>query len=120
MQARGVVDQNRIAAEVEVNKKLPLVPQKPLEPAKQSERDQAVEQAVFAKTGPAVGPFVSLFGAGDGQPQNEFFATVDQALFFANGTIIRGWLAPNGENLTVRLTKLDDPKALAEELYITV
>ena len=67
-----------------------------------------------------MGPFVTLFGAGDGQPQNEFFATVDQALFFANGTIIRGWLAPSGENLTGRLMKLDDPKALIEELYMTV
>ena len=63
---------------------------------------------------------MQLFGAGAGQPQSDFFATVDQALFLANGGVVKGWLAPSGENLSARWLKLEDPKPLAEELYMSV
>jgi hypothetical protein len=81
---------------------------------------QAIEQAVYDKLGGNVGAFVSLFAAAPGQPQQDFSATVDQALFFANGGQVRSWLAPGGGSLTERLVKLDDPKALADELFIAV
>jgi len=64
--------------------------------------------------------FVTLFGAGAGQPQRGFFATVDQALFFANGGQVRSWLAPSAGNLSDRLLKIDNPRLLAEELYLSV
>ena len=45
---------------------------------------------------------------------------MDQALFFANAGTLQSWLSPGGGNLTDRLNKLDDPQAIAEELYISV
>jgi hypothetical protein len=79
-----------------------------------------VEKDVHAKLQGNVAEFVRLFGGGAGQPQNVFFATVDQALFFANGGALASWIAPSGNNLTDRLLKLDDPGAIAEELYLSV
>jgi hypothetical protein len=62
---------------------------------------------------------VKVFGGAPGQPQDEFYATVDQALFLENGGLVRGWLAPANGNLTDRLMKLEDPKELAKELYLS-
>ena len=40
-------------------------------------------------------PFVDIFGGQPGQPQGPGLqATLDQTLFLANGTLLRGWLAP--------------------------
>ena len=47
-------------------------------------------------------------------------ATVDQALFLANGGEVRSWLAPAEGNLTDRITKLTDPQQAAAELYLSV
>ena len=67
-----------------------------------------------------VDKFAKLFGASAGQPQYDFFATAEQALFFSNGGELRGWLNPGGGNLTERLIKLEKPEKLAEELYLGV
>ena len=75
--------------------------------------------AVVAAQGGAAG-FAPLFGAGAGEPQDAFFATADQALFLNNGSMVRSWLAPSAENLTARLGKLTDARALAEELYLSI
>jgi hypothetical protein len=45
---------------------------------------------------------------------------VHQALFFANGGLLGGWLNPGGGNLTERLTKIDEPAKVADELYLSV
>jgi hypothetical protein len=103
MEASGLVARERAAAK-----------------APEADRERALERAVHAKLKGAVGAFVSLFGAGAGQPQDGFFATADQALFFMNGPTLRGWLAPAGGNLADRLLKIEDPKALAEELFLSV
>jgi hypothetical protein len=57
--------------------------------------------------------FVRQYGGLSGQ---EFQATVNQALFFGNGTVIDGWLKPAGSNLVARVGKLDDAAAIADEL----
>ena len=75
---------------------------------------------VYDKLAPSVNTFIQFYGAGAGQPQSDFFATVDQALFLANGGAVKSWLAPSGENLTGRLLKLDDPNVLSEELYLSI
>jgi hypothetical protein len=81
----------------------------------------ALELAIHASYEAAIQGFVPLFGAGAGQPQNEFFATVDQALFVSNGGTINSWLNPSGNNLTARLDKLlEQPDAFADELYLSV
>ena len=55
-------------------------------------------------------------GGAAGEPQTDFYATADQALFFANGSTVRGWL----NTLSARLNKIAEPKPLAEELYLTI
>jgi len=118
MQVAGQVDHARTAAEAERAKQNPSNPDRPAPDA--AAKARAIEQAVYDKLNGNVGPFVSLFAAAPGQPQQDFSATVDQALFFANGGQVRSWLAPGGGNLTERLLKLDAPKALADELFMTV
>ncbi|MCC7087268.1 MAG: DUF1549 domain-containing protein [Pirellulales bacterium] len=83
-------------------------------------RTRQIERAVVAKLKPHIDRFVQLFGAEAGQPQHEFFATADQALYLSNGNEVKSWLAPNGVDLAARLLKLDDPKQLADELYLSV
>ena len=111
MQSTGLVAQQKAAVITELNKK---------GKGKSKDRTSKIEVALNKKLKGNVAVFVKSFSAGAGQPQNEFFATVDQALFFANGGQIRGWLNPAGVNLTARLQKLEDPVAFAEELYLAV
>jgi hypothetical protein len=114
LEATGVLAANRAAVEKELNEKPETAE------LDEAARAVAVEKGVYAKLQGSVTQFVRLFGGGPGQPQNEFFATVDQALFFANGSQLNSWLAPSGNNLTQRLLQLEDPAAMADELYLTV
>ncbi|HJS06988.1 MAG TPA: DUF1549 domain-containing protein [Pirellulales bacterium] len=119
MQATGVADQLRAAADGEINAKTPLTDAIRNDPAQMAARQKQIDDATFAKSQANTARFIELFGAGAGQPQS-FFATADQALFFSNDGLLRGWLAPGGGNLTERLGKLDDPRALSLELYLSV
>ena len=120
MQATGVVAQQRRAAATEVDKKFPLDKSGSTDSARLAMREQAAEEFVFSKLKGNVATFVKLFGHASGQPQSDFFATVDQALYFSNAGPIQAWLKPSGSNLTDRLNKLDEPRAVATELYISV
>ena len=120
MQTTGLVDAQRAAAEAEFDKKTPPDAKNPSDPARLAERVKFTEQFVHDKLKGNLGQFVSLFGGAAGGPQDDFYATPDQALFFANGGVVRSWLAPTAGNLTDRLTKLADAKAAAEELYLAV
>jgi hypothetical protein len=64
--------------------------------------------------------FVNLFAANAGQPQHEFFATVEQALFFSNGNDVLGLLRPANGNLTDRLRQITEAQPLAEEMYLSI
>jgi hypothetical protein len=81
--------------------------------------DKATESALFAKLGPQVPAFVRAFASPPGKAET-YDARLDQALFLANGNVVRGWLAPRPGNLTDRLRKLDHADALADELYLSV
>lgn len=82
---------------------------------------KATEPALTAKLVGNVAPFVRAYGGLRGQPEGQTFqATSDQALFLANGALVRGWLAPRPGNLTDRLQKLSGVGALADELYLSV
>lgn len=59
------------------------------------------------------GEFVRQYG---GLPGQEFQATVNQALFFGNGTVVEGWLKPAGENLVARLAKYGDVGLIADDM----
>lgn len=120
LRATGVYENHVAAVVAEVEKATPLTDAIKADPAQMALRQRQVDEGVYAKLAPSVGVFVQLFGAGAGQPQSDFFATVDQALFLANGGVVKGWLAPAGDNLAARLGRLEDPKQLAEELYVSV
>ncbi len=78
------------------------------------------EAALYARLAANVAPFVATFGGQPGQGQSSFEATLDQALFLANGKLVRGWLAPRPGNLSDRLSQLKEPDAIADELYLSV
>jgi hypothetical protein len=80
----------------------------------------ATEATVSAKLAGNVAAVVATFGGKPGQAPGAFEATLDQALFVANGKLVRGWLAPRPGNLTDRLAQLKETDAIAQELYLSV
>ncbi|QDU37727.1 Chromosome partition protein Smc [Maioricimonas rarisocia] len=116
--ATGQIDRMRAAAAAKYDKDNPRKGDDPLSDEAAAARSAAIDAAIEQAVDKVTTGFVKLFGNGAGQPQDEFFATVDQALFIANGGEIRSWLSPGGGNLTERLEKLEDSAALAEELYL--
>lgn len=80
-------------------------------------RDRQIEENVFEKlVRPNIGSFVAMFGGGAGQPQDDFFATADQALFYGNGGTIHSWAGV----LAGPLSAQKEPKPLAEDMYLHV
>lgn len=80
-------------------------------------RERQVEEHVFEKLiNSSAGPFIAMFGGGAGQPQDVFYATADQALFYGNGGTIHNWAGV----LATPLSAQQDPKLLAEEMYLHV
>ncbi|MGO9921166.1 MAG: DUF1549 domain-containing protein [Isosphaeraceae bacterium] len=92
------------------------------DPKRRALRVRLVEDSVYGKLEPSVGPFVRLFGGVAGQPQtgSEGSSTVDQALFITNGEPIRSWLNPQGGFLVERLMALPDSSSVAELLYLSL
>ncbi len=97
MQATGLVDAERLALGKNAN-----------------------PDALHARLAGQVAPFVKTFAGQPGEPPHGFQATLDQALFLSNGTLIRGWLAPRTGNLTDRLLHGKDADAISEELYLSI
>ncbi len=79
-------------------------------------RDRQIEEKVHAALAGNVPQFVGMYGGNPGEPEQDFQASVHQALFVANGTTIRGWLA----TLVNRLQAVNNPRAVADELYVAV
>jgi hypothetical protein len=79
----------------------------------------ATEAALYPRVARQVAPLIPTFASQPGTPQ-QFEPTLDQALFLANGPLLRSWLAPRPGNLVGRLSKLTDSNALAEEAYLSV
>ncbi len=119
MRATGVAGAHDVAGGAEFDKKTPPTEANKTDPARQAARAKAAEQYTWDKLKGGAAGFAPLFGAGAGEPQDTFFATADQALFLNNGSMVRSWLAPSADNLSARLTKLADARALAEELYLS-
>jgi hypothetical protein len=121
MQASGLMANHRTAEINAWNQANPAADEAAANaPERIAARDVAVEQKNFDQLAGNVGPFIPLFAAAAGQPQDDFYATADQALFFANGGHVRGWLNPGGANLAARLGKVTESRPLAEELYLSV
>ena len=93
-----------------------------LDPKRRALREKIIEERVYARLEPNTAAFLTHFGGVVGQPQEaaQATATVDQALFFANGEPIRSWLSPAPGWLIGRSNALADPSSVAEELYLGV
>lgn len=120
LQATGMIERQRPAAEAEVSKTHPLTDEVKNDPVRLAERERQVQLTIKTQLQGSINEFARRFGAAAGQPQNDFFATVDQALFFGNNGLLRSWLAPAADNLTERMLKQEDVQALADDLYLSV
>ena len=117
MQATGVLEPQRPGADAEIEKTSPKAAVA-ADPAAARNRDLQIEALLHERNRGNLGSFISIYGQSAGQPQDDFFATPDQALFVANGGSVVGWAA--GGQLAQRLIPMEDPRALAEELYLSV
>lgn len=82
-------------------------------------RAEAVRRARAELQG-NINHFVTLYGAGPGQPQSDFFATPDQALYASNGGAIFAWATASGENVTARVVAANSSVEAVERLYLGV
>jgi hypothetical protein len=119
LQATGTLDQMKEQSAKEWDAKNKPTDADKADPAKQAARTAGIDQLTLDKIKPHQDQFVRLFGNSAGQPQSDFFATADQALYFENAGQLRSWTQPSGNNLAGRLMKLKDPQAFAEELYLS-
>lgn len=117
IQATGVLESQRAAAEAEVEKTTAKA-SVASDPALARAREIKVEQQLNEQMRGHIASFVGWYAASAGQPQEDFFATPDQALFVANGPTVNGWA--QGGGLAQRLAALTDAKAFSDELYLSV
>ena len=115
MQSTGVLDPHRPIADAEIEKTVPKA-SVANDAALAKSREIRVEQQLNEAMRVNIAPFINLYAASAGQPQDDFFATPDQALFVANSGALIGW-AGSG-SLSQRLAPLTDAKAFADELYL--
>lgn len=84
------------------------------------DRVYEIEAQVFAKLRSYPQHFATLYGAGAGQPQADFFATADQALYLANGGAVASWCMPSPGNPADGIMKAKTPQEAADALYFGV
>jgi hypothetical protein len=117
----GIYKNYRAGEVAELEKASPLSDADKQDPAKRLAREREIEQRVYDKLLKTNTPtFVNLFGAGAGQPQGDFFASAEQALYTANGGSILSWAGQNGDNVTTKIVNEQDTRKAAELLYLTV
>lgn len=115
IQATGVLESQRSSADAEIEKTVPKATATS-DLAKAHMREVKVEQQLNEQMRGVVAPFVRLYASSAGQPQDDFFATPDQALFVTNGGGMIGWVS--GGQLAAKLAATNDPRLFAEELYL--
>jgi hypothetical protein len=120
LKVTGVYDRTRLAEETALNKSKPLTGDAANDPDQIRARAFEIEQRTFDKLKGSLPAFVTAYAAAAGQPQGDFFATPDQALFAANDGLINGWVVPTGGNITERMVAENDPGKAAEDLYATI
>ncbi len=118
--ATGVYERYWKAEAAELDKAKPLTDEQKKDATQVAARDVELEQRTYDKLKGNLGTFVAFYGAAAGQPQGDFFATADQALFVANAAALNSWVAPASGNVSDNIAKQTDAAAAAEELYLTV
>ncbi|GIX03370.1 MAG: hypothetical protein KatS3mg113_0376 [Planctomycetaceae bacterium] len=117
MRACGIIDSYHAQAEKEIEQILPRQ-QMTADPVQTRRRDFLVAQKTYdqlAGTG-VFSVFATFFGNGPGQPQDQFYASVDQALFVANHGMVRGWTV----NLANLLQTQSELTSALDLLYLRV
>ena len=114
----SVYDRYRETEIAELDKSAPLTDEQKQNPVVLAEREQQIEQRTYDKLKGNIAAYAVLYGGAPGQPQFDFYASADQALFTANGGSINSWIAPGGGNTAERVALAADPRVAAEELYL--
>ncbi len=120
LEATGQLGRQVASERAKLDKAKPLSEADQKDPAKVAQRNAEARTAAVTTLEKTVASVANLYAAQKGQPQDAFFATVDQALYLTNGSTLQSWLNPSGDNLAGRLQKLEDNGALAEELYLSI
>jgi hypothetical protein len=120
LQATGVYERTWQQEAAELDKQEPLAGLSRLSPLKWLKRSREIEARTYDKLKGNLPLFVQIYGAGAGQPQSDFFASAEQALFVSNGPAVMGWTAPADRNVTARMLEFTEPEAMAAELYLSV
>lgn len=117
LQATGLLTIRRATAEKVVAKANDGKSKQPVADAATSTRQRLIEKRLAAEVGPEVRALGRLFG---GRLGDDFQATVNQALFFANGPNVNQTLTPKPGSLVARLAAMSDPGGIADALYLNV
>jgi hypothetical protein len=112
-----VYDRYWVNAAAELDKATPPTDAQKADPAWRAQRDYDIEAKVFTQLRGYPQHFATLYGAGAGQPQGDFFATADQALYLANGGAVASWCTPASDNPADGLMKAETPEKAAQALY---
>ncbi|HVJ87686.1 MAG TPA: hypothetical protein VM452_18640, partial [Caulifigura sp.] len=117
----GIYENYKAVEVAELDKAAPMTDADKQDAAKQLARVRDLEQRVHDKLlKPHRGLYVGLYGASAGSPQDDFFASADQALFTANADAMISWSGQQGNNVTKRMLDEPDAKKAARILYETV
>ncbi len=116
MEATGVCENYRAAETARLNADPRLRDMVSVSAKARYLRDREIEEKLQNTLAGYVPQFVALYGGNAGEPEQDFQASVHQALFVANGTTVRSWLP----SLANRLQIVNNPRAVADELYLAV
>jgi len=120
MKATGVYDNYWKTEQTALDKAKPVTDAQKSDSAFMAAREAEIEQTVYNKLKSYPTQFARLYGLGEGQPQADFFASADQALYFANGGSVASWCMPSAGNPADAMLKATTPAAAADALYIGV
>jgi chromosome segregation ATPase len=104
----------------EIEKATPATPEQLQDVALMAARRADAVRKARAELQSNINHFISLYGAGPGQPQNDFFATPDQALYASNGGAVFSWAAASSQNVTSQVVAATSGSEAAEKLYLGV
>lgn len=115
MQAAGLIATQEQAAAASVAKADEW--KKAADAEKPGVMKKLAEPKVFENVRGNLNEFVRLYG---GLPGQDYQATVNQALFFGNGSVLETWLKPAPGNVITRAQEKTEPSAAADELYFAI
>lgn len=116
LQGAGIAEQRTKGVREAIEKEPPPELKDAAEADKPRILARLIEDQSFEKLRGTLSAFTSLYA---NQFAEEFQATVNQALFFENGSAVQSLIGPSGGNLADRLVKIESPQELADELYLS-